>query len=811
MHNKSKFLFLLIASVLVIGIATSSTCLGKNVRTNIQLPVVRPGLDPHSWNSALFINKKEAIFGVRVGLMVDDTYISGRNVYKAVKKVGARTPDGSYANLVFGKGDRKVNLKWSALGPNTITCVVTTTKNNTTVAIEGYFPWSYSGKYSVKEKSILGKAPATMGNQNNYSYLHLKANKTPQARGTTGIESIREYPKRAYPTYNRLYAAIKYGVSMDGNTAAYLKYELDKGEVLVFKAKMDGEYLEEINIDQEEITSHINNSRKLYHNNRFRGKGPIGKTASSIIDEEFWMYVYQPNFGTRAETPRTYPPPGRTWVKGSWASWCWDPMFQSAVASFQSEFGAYSAIFSTLGPTQQNNGIIPNDYQAYVWNKDGMDSNQHSQPPVASYFVWKLYLKFKNKKFLRESYPPLKRWYKWWSGTDKQNHPRRDGNGDCLYEWGADPMYQSAGKSKMKRIAAHWETGLDDSPMWDDIEMKGLHMNLNSIWLNCLRTLDSRMMAKIAREIGKVSQASRFMEDYKRKKELINERLWNKKEQMYLSRYWNGKWERDQGIPTITPASFTALLAGIPTEKRAKKIVTRHLLNPDEFWGDYIIPTVNKNHPDYASPYTYWRGAIWPPTNYLVYEGLKKYGFDMVAAILARKSTELWLKPWQKKNWAVESYNPETGLRSRQARIHQGWSMNLPLIGIQEMIDVEQAGQNRFAIRSSNLGLQKANSLRNVSIQGHEYGVEAGPAKIVLYRDGKKILKLSGGGVVVREFTYSSDHISFTVKAQKKIKVKVKTVGEKVKTTHLKAGINEVELEDGKLKSVRKSGVNWLL
>ena len=48
----------------------------------------------------------------------------------------------------------------------------------------------------------------------------------------------------------------------------------------------------------------------------------------------------------------------------------------------------------------------------------------------------------------------------------------------------------------------------------------------------------------------------------------------------------------------------------------------RHLLNPVEFWGEWVIPSIARNDPAFYDQ-NYWRGRIWGPMNFLVYLGLR--------------------------------------------------------------------------------------------------------------------------------------------------------------------------------------------
>ncbi len=58
----------------------------------------------------------------------------------------------------------------------------------------------------------------------------------------------------------------------------------------------------------------------------------------------------------------------------------------------------------------------------------------------------------------------------------------------------------------------------------------------------------------------------------------------------------------------------------------------KHLLDPKQFWGEFVIPSISRDDPAFRpESQQSWRGAVRPLTNYLVYQGLKAYGFDAVA------------------------------------------------------------------------------------------------------------------------------------------------------------------------------------
>ena len=89
-------------------------------------------------------------------------------------------------------------------------------------------------------------------------------------------------------------------------------------------------------------------------------------------------------------------------------------------------------------------------------------------------------------------------------------------------------------------------------------------------------------------------------------------------------------------------------------------MIQKHLLNPDEFWGEWIIPSIARDDPAFPDQ-NYWRGRIWGPMNYLVYLGLRNYDDPEVRRDFAQKSYELFLKEWTENGHVHENYNAITG------------------------------------------------------------------------------------------------------------------------------------------------------
>jgi len=91
----------------------------------------------------------------------------------------------------------------------------------------------------------------------------------------------------------------------------------------------------------------------------------------------------------------------------------------------------------------------------------------------------------------------------------------------------------------------------------------------------------------MAATLGKDEDARQFSAEYARMKQLVATKLWNPTDGIYESRYWDGSFSKH-----LSPTNFYPLFAGIATPEQAEQMVKRYLLNPKEFWGKYVMPTI---------------------------------------------------------------------------------------------------------------------------------------------------------------------------------------------------------------------------
>lgn len=86
--------------------------------------------------------------------------------------------------------------------------------------------------------------------------------------------------------------------------------------------------------------------------------------------------------------------------------------------------------------------------------------------------------------------------------------------------------------------------------------------------------------------------------------------------------------------PTI--GTFMPLYAGTITQERAKELVVL-LKNHRKYWLHHPVPSVPLDSPFFDSD-RYWQGPSWLNTNWLIIDGLRRYGFDEEADELTKRS-----------------------------------------------------------------------------------------------------------------------------------------------------------------------------
>lgn len=352
-----------------------------------------------------------------------------------------------------------------------------------------------------------------------------------------------------------------------------------------------------------------------------------------------WTTIYDPN------NDRIINPVSRTFSP-DWVLFGWDTYFAAYMLSLNNKQLAYAnAIAITKEITAK--GFIPNNSQY------GHKSEDRSEPQVGSIVVREIYRKYQEKWFLKEVYNELLSWNRWRAAN-------RDVDGYLVH--GTDPYDYGNSKSRSatlsgKMKAAKWESGMDNSPMWDNATFDSLNhrMLMADVGLMSLYIADCHSLSEIADILGytnDVKELTARAEKYSKKLET----LWDDKFGLYLNKdLVTGKLSYH-----LTPTLFYPLLAKVPSLNQASRMMKEHFYNDKEFWGEFIMPSVARNDTAFNDNH-YWRGRIWAPLNFLVYLGMRNYNLPDAKKDMVEKSKSLLLKTWISERHVCENYHAETG------------------------------------------------------------------------------------------------------------------------------------------------------
>lgn len=113
------------------------------------------------------------------------------------------------------------------------------------------------------------------------------------------------------------------------------------------------------------------------------------------------------------------------------------------------------------------------------------------------------------------------------------------------------------------------------------------------------------------------------------------EQLWDP----YSSQYYSREFVTHRLLKVPSIAALLPLYGGSISKERATQLV-RFLEDEHQFGTAYPIPTTPINS-EWFQPFAYWQGPTWVNTNWLIIDGLKRYGFDDHAAALTESTLEL--------------------------------------------------------------------------------------------------------------------------------------------------------------------------
>lgn len=370
--------------------------------------------------------------------------------------------------------------------------------------------------------------------------------------------------------------------------------------------------------------------------------------------------------------------------------WLWDSCF---IAIGQRHFDierAQTEILSLLRG-QWSNGMMPNmilnpgrvhRHNATFWRSnvspfspDNVQTSGITQPPMLAEAIVRIGQKLdprERRSWYQRVYPALLAYHEW---LYKERDPHQEG----------------------LVVQVHpWETGLDNTPPW----MYELYQHQMPTWIRVidklkldvvfsllrrdqvfslpgerLSTIDALSLYSIQRRLRRkrydtsaiLTHAHLAIEDVSFNAILIRanhhlkaiaktidrrlpddlkasikrtneafEKLWD----AYSGQYYSRNFVTHKLIKVPSIGTLMPLYAGIVTKERAKALVEL-IGNKNQFGAKYPLPSVPVRS-EWFHEHMYWQGPTWVNTNWLIIDGLKRYGYTKEAEHIREQTIKLY-------------------------------------------------------------------------------------------------------------------------------------------------------------------------
>ncbi|HSG07312.1 MAG TPA: trehalase family glycosidase [Longimicrobiales bacterium] len=302
--------------------------------------------------------------------------------------------------------------------------------------------------------------------------------------------------------------------------------------------------------------------------------------------------------------------------RGFHGVWSWDSWKHArALALFAPELAEEQ--MRVMLDWQDGAGMVPDVIYA-----DSTENNwRDTKPPLAAWAVAGIFDATGDTAFVREVYPALVAYHAWW--YDNRDH---DGDGLCEY-----------GSTDGTRIAAAWESGMDNAVRFDEAVMLENHegawsLDQESVDLNAYLYAEKGYLAEMAEALGRADEARAYRVAADKLRTRIRDTMFDEETgYFYDVRMNSGEPIRVQG-----PEGWIPLWAGVATDEQARRVAAV-MMDPEKFFSLVPLPTLSMARSEFDPADGYWRGPVWLDQAYFGVRGLERYGFmDEGDALRAR-------------------------------------------------------------------------------------------------------------------------------------------------------------------------------
>jgi hypothetical protein len=302
------------------------------------------------------------------------------------------------------------------------------------------------------------------------------------------------------------------------------------------------------------------------------------------------------------------------------------------------------------------------------------------QPPLHATAAWRIYVHGRDpdraRAFLAELFPALRAWHEYLY---------------CERTRGGEPLVE---------IWHPWESGMDNSPLWDealaaieladsdvpdyrrvDVEVtdpterpSNEHYDRYAYLVDLFRSRDYRpdrvradcpfviqpvlfnsILVQANRDLAAIARTlevdSHPFEELAEATGAALEKLWDEERGVYVD------YDVRTGVRlrSWSSSGFAPLYAGIPSRHRAERMLAQLAASGLDVHKGWAATSLPPRDPRF-DPTLYWRGPVWPILNWVLHHGLRRYGYEELAAKVRAAMLDL-----ARHGGFWEHYDPLTG------------------------------------------------------------------------------------------------------------------------------------------------------
>ena len=354
--------------------------------------------------------------------------------------------------------------------------------------------------------------------------------------------------------------------------------------------------------------------------------------------------------------------------------WIWDTMFVVDLLSIlPNQQQVIREVFQNFWDFQVRwNQAMPDyarDMIACMINPDEKNWVQfpaYSQIPLLAWGVERVWQRNGDKQLVQQRLVPIERYHEWYWRERDVTHlglvavgtyhtgAVQDARWETFdYECNLDDLQLTRHPTRKSDKEGEW---------YGDLCIPG-----NSAYL----VMAERCLMRLADMMGDTAMAARRKRRIDKSVAAMRQHMWDDEAGLFLT----VKRDTLEKVRVGTIGSWIPLTAGVPTQAMADRMAA--ILKGDDWNTPLPVPTLDRKDPRWKSDGTwrgdsdaaasarykfdlkqvqYWRGDVWPATNYQVATGLAAYGHKELAAEIADKTVANAIR-----NGISEHYDSITG------------------------------------------------------------------------------------------------------------------------------------------------------